>query len=105
MAEEISICKHTDLNNHIEKVMSQTNYTKEQTIEKLEMFNNDYLKVIKDFMGIPEKQNKKIISINQEIYKQIRTNLDGSMKEYRDKHPVNIEQIINNFNEENIGDV
>jgi hypothetical protein len=41
----------------------------------------------------------KIKSVNQEIYKQIRYNLDSSMKEYRDKHPVNMDQIITNLQE------
>jgi hypothetical protein len=39
-------------------------------------------------------------SINQEIFRQIRTKMDVSMKEYRDKNPINIEQVIQNLNEE-----
>ena len=87
------------LNHNIKKVMAQTNYTEEQAIEKLKLFNCNYMSVLKDYMGIPEKVVPKIKSINQEIFRQIRTNLDSTMKEYRDKHPVNINQIIDNFNE------
>jgi hypothetical protein len=38
-------------------------------------------------------------SVNQEIYRQIRTNLDRSMQEYRTKNPINMEQVITNFQE------
>ena len=41
---------------------------------KLEQFNNDPIKVIKDYLGIVEKPHK-IESLNQEIYKQFRTKL------------------------------
>ena len=55
---------------------------------------------LKYYMGIHEKNTEtKIKSINQEIYKQIRHTLDSSMKEYREKNPVNIEQVITNLTE------
>jgi hypothetical protein len=37
--------------------------------------------------------------VNQEIYKQIRLKLDNSMREYREKNPINIEQVVTNFKE------
>ena len=53
-------------------------------------------------MGIPDvKIEPKIKSVNQERYKQIRHNLDSSMKVYREKHPINVDQVINNFQESN----
>ena len=55
--------------------------------------------LLKDYMGIPEKEKERVKSANQEIYRQIRTRLDGNMKEYRDKHPVNMDQIVTNFQE------
>lgn len=100
MSDGISFFSNDDIEQHIKKVMSQTNYTKEEAIEKLKLFNCDYMRVIKDYMGIPEKpKERKIKSVNQEIFRQIRTNLDISMKEYRDKNPVNIDQIVENFKE------
>ena len=100
MTDKISFFSNDDLELHLEKVMSQTNYTKEEALEKLKLFNCDYMRVLKDYMGIPEKKEPtKIKSVNQEIYKQIRSKLDNSMKEYRDKHPINIEQVITNFKE------
>jgi hypothetical protein len=80
--------------------MSQTNYSEQVARNKLIEFNNDFMKVLKNYMGIPDKkENNKIKSINQEIYKQIRSNLDQTMKEYREKNPVNIDQVVANLQE------
>ena len=96
----ISFFSNDELCEHIKKVMLHTNYTEEQAIEKLKLFNCDYMRVLKDYMGIPEKKEvPKVKSVNQEIFRQIRTNLDKTMKIYREKNPINMEQIIDNFNE------
>ena len=84
----------------VKKVLAQTDYTEEKALVKLEEFNYDLMRVLKDYMGIPEKKvETKIKSINQEIYKQIRHTLDSSMREYREKNPINIEQVITNLTE------
>jgi hypothetical protein len=85
---------------HIKQIMSQTNYTEEVARSKLIEYNYDFMRVLKNYMGIPDKkENNKIKSINQEIYKQIRGNLDQTMKEYREKNPVNIDQVAANLQE------
>ncbi len=99
MSDGISFFNNDELNKHVKIVMSQTTYTEEQAIEKLKLFNCDYMRVLKDYMGIPEKKEEKVKSANQEIYKQIRNRLDGTMKEYREKNPVNIDQVVTNFQE------
>jgi hypothetical protein len=100
MSDGISFFSNDDLDQHIKKVMSQTNYTEEEAKKKLSLFNCDYMRVIRDYMGIPEKkEERKVKSVNQEIFRQIRTKLDNSMKEYREKHPINMEQIVENFKE------
>jgi Tfp pilus assembly PilM family ATPase len=100
MSDGISFFSNDDLDQHIKKVMSQTNYTEEEAKKKLSLFNCDYMKVIRDYMEIPEKkEERKVKSVNQEIFRQIRTKLDNSMKEYREKHPINMEQIVENFKE------
>jgi hypothetical protein len=84
----------------VKKVLAQTDYTEEKALAKLEEFNYELMRVLKDYMGIPEKKtDTKIKSINQEIYKQIRHSLDSSMREYREKNPVNIAQVITNLTE------
>ena len=85
---------------YVKHIMSQTNYNEELAREKLKEFKNDFMKVLKDYMGIPEKkENSQIKSVNQEIYKQIRYSLDQTMKDYRDKNPINIDQIKTNLQE------
>jgi hypothetical protein len=68
----------------IDIILRQTNYTEEEATVKLDFFNDDHIKVIKDFLGITEK--KTIMkSLNQEIYKNIRLKLDESMIHYNKK--------------------
>jgi len=87
-------------NESIRCIMTQTNYTMEQAVEKLSEQNGNYLNVVKEYMGIPiNQETRKIKSINQEIYSQIRKKLDTSMREYNEKNPVNIEQAISNLQE------
>jgi hypothetical protein len=79
---------------HLEKIIQlvkgQTNYTDDEIKEKLIHHNNDYLAVIKEYMGITketssyEKANSinTNASVNQKIYSNIRTFMDNSMKQY-----------------------
>lgn len=100
MSDRISFFSNDDIEQHLQKVMSHTNYTSEKAREKLTLFNYDCMRVIKDYMGIPEKkEERKIKSVNQEIFRQIRTTLDSSMKEYREKNPINMDQVVENFKE------
>jgi len=56
-------------------VMTQTNYTDEETIFLLEKHNNDYMKIIREYLGVVPKK-EEIKSVNQEIYKLIRKQID-----------------------------
>lgn len=92
------------------KVQAQTTYSKEEAEQKLVLMQYDYIAVIRDYMGLPTKPNQNQIqdtgrkiplkSVNQEIFRQFRTTLDASMKEYRDKHPIQIEHVVDNFLQE-----
>jgi GTP cyclohydrolase II len=67
---------------------------------KLSEFGFSVERVLRDYMGIPDvKVVPKVKSVNQEIYKQIRHNLDSSMRVYREKHPINVAQVITNLQE------
>lgn len=84
----------------INTIMRQTNYTKEEAIAKLVLFNNNTICVIKDYMGIPlKKEEPKKKTLNQEIFRQIRTKLDASMREYREKNPIDMNNVIENLQE------
>jgi len=69
-------------------ILGQTNYTEEECIKLLEDSNDDYMQVIRDFMGILPKKEVPIKSVNQEIYKQLRRKLD--IQEFTAKHPPTI---------------
>lgn len=98
--DNISFVSNNVINDLVKKVLTQTDYTEDKAAAKLQEFNYDLMRVLKDYMGIPEKKSDtKIKSVNQEIYRQIRYTLDSSMKEYREKNPVNMDQIITNLSE------
>ena len=99
MSDGISFFSNDDFDKYLPNVMSQTNYTQEEALNQLKLFNGDYIRVIKNYMGIPEKKETKVKSLNQEIFTQIRTKLDKSIKDYREKNPINIEEVITNFQE------
>jgi hypothetical protein len=101
MSEGISFYNNDDIEKHLKLVMSQTNYTEDEARNKLKQFNSDYMKVLKDYMNLDvNKKEMKIKSVNQEMFKQMRNHLDSSMREYREQNPINMHQVINNFNEE-----
>ena len=70
----------------VEMVIRQTDLDNDKAREYLEKENYNYLKVIKEWNGIKEQShNNKSNTLNQEIYKQIRTLMDDSSKNYRIK--------------------
>ena len=86
----------------IEQILSQTNYSREEILQKLENHNGDVILVIKEYMGIKSNvENSKIRSnqLNQEIYRQTRRTMDDGMRIYREKNPINIEEVTHNLRE------
>ena len=61
----------------VQMIMRQTEYTVDEATEKLEECNYDHIKVIKKYLGIVDKKEPKIKSVNQEIYRQLRTKLNA----------------------------
>jgi hypothetical protein len=82
MADKISFIETEDIENKVQIILRQTDYSEEVAREKLKETNFDHILVIKSFMGITEKKIQPIKSVNQEIYKQLRYKLDSSMREY-----------------------
>ena len=67
-----------DISNNIDDnskminiILSQTNYDEETAQDKLILFNNDYLMVIKDYLGIKNVDRPKK-TLNQQIYTEFR---------------------------------
>ena len=93
MQSEITMINNDDLNNRVQIIMRQTTYTEDVALQKLKECDFDHLKVIKAFMGLPEKKYEPVKSINQEIYKQIRKKLDASMADFNAKNPPNFDHL------------
>lgn len=80
MIEDITDISNTNINtnnheeNNLNIILSQTNYNREQAIERLNILNDPIL-VVKEYLNpnynntVEIKNNK---SINQQIYSQIR---------------------------------
>lgn len=66
-----------DFLKNINIILNQTDMTYEDAEKKLNEYNNDYMKVLREYYGIKNnsKQNTSNdkTSINQMIYKEIRT--------------------------------
>ena len=82
MGDNISLVETCEIEDKVQKVLRQTDYTDEQAREKLKEFNFDELAAIKAYLGISEKRKPEVTSINQEIFKQIRYRLDSNMRDY-----------------------
>jgi hypothetical protein len=85
MADNISLIENNELEDKIQIIMRQTDYSKEKAKEHLLAFNGDHLEVIRSFLGVSKKKSEPIKSVNQEIYRQIRHRLDGSMRDYNER--------------------
>ena len=72
---KIAFVSNEDLEERILLVMRQTDYTQEVAREKLTACNYDAIKCIKAYMGIPEKKTPTQVSLNQQIYRELRTQL------------------------------
>ena len=104
MGDSISFLDNSEIDEKIQLILRQTDYTEEKALTKLEEFNYDHISVIKDFFGIPLQRENKIKSVNQEIYRQIRYKLNDSLNEYNKKNPMDINKVIQNISqsEENL---
>lgn len=85
MTDKVTFLENDKIDKHIQIIMRQTDYDFETAKQKLEECNYDYLIVIKKYIGVAEKNEPQVSSVNQEIYKQIRHKLDASMREYNER--------------------
>ena len=77
----------------IDIVCRQTDYDKETAMQKLKEHDNDYQKVIKEFMGIKPKEEKTCAYVSQQRYKIIRHELDNACRNYREKKELQEQQL------------
>lgn len=81
----MNILEGTLNEDKINLIMRHTIYNKEESIQKLKEFNNNEMLAIKSYMEIKEIDTtpKDIKSINQEIYKQIRLQMNKTDINYK----------------------
>jgi hypothetical protein len=85
MEDNISLVETDQIDEKIQKVMRQTDYSENIAREKLKENNFDEIATIKAYLGITEKKALPVKSINQEIYKQLRSRLNSNMKDYQSR--------------------
>jgi len=85
MSDNISLVETDQIDEKIQKVMRQTDYSENVAREKLKEHNFDEIATIKAYLGITEKKALPVKSINQEIYKQLRSRLNSNMKDYQSR--------------------
>ena len=69
----------------IEMVMRQTSLSFAEAKERLEINNNNYMIVIKEALGIKQKADTELKTLNQQIYTEIRGLMDNASDTYRKK--------------------
>ena len=85
MTDNISLVETDQIDERIQKIMRQTDYSENVAREKLKEYNFDELATIKAYLGITEKKALPVKSVNQEIYKQLRSRLNSNMKDYQSR--------------------
>ena len=83
------------MDEYVDIIMRQTNYTREECIEKLKTNNmND---IIKEYLGITKSFSTRKKSLQQEIYYQMRNQMDSSIKQFNIKQNEKLEKEINDL--------
>jgi hypothetical protein len=72
---KIAFISNEELEERIQIVMRQTDYTNDVAREKLTACNYDSIKCIREYMGITEKKTPVNVSVNQQIYRELRTKM------------------------------
>jgi hypothetical protein len=77
----------SSINNEefIEQVCRQTDYSRDLAISKLAEYEQDVVKVVREYLtgsSIKKEVVKKMTSVNQQIYKEIRTMMDDASLAY-----------------------
>jgi hypothetical protein len=85
MEDNISFVETGKIDENVQIIMRQTDYSEEVAKEKLKEFNYDHIAVIKSYLGVPDKKAAPVKSVNQEIYKQLRHRLDSNMRNYQER--------------------
>jgi hypothetical protein len=81
---EVGVVGGDTLVDTLSLIMRQTGYDRDTAQQKMVEHNNDVMQVIREYMA-PAKPIKKCttkLSVNQQIYKEIRGMMDDAAKRY-----------------------
>ena len=80
----MSLVETDKIQEKVAVITRQTDYNEEVALEKLKLHDFNEINVIKEYLGVPiKKLATPVKSVNQEIYKQLRTKLDSNMRDYQ----------------------
>ena len=86
MADNISLVETDQIEEKVQKIIRQTDYTEELAREKLKEHSYDEIATIRSYLGIAEKKAPpQVKSLNQEIFRQMRHKLDSNMRDYHSR--------------------
>ena len=73
-----------DVEEALNIITGQTDYTREQAQEKYEEWNGDYISVIKEYLNpnFQKKKSTKKMSVNQQMMTEIRNFMDDVNTKY-----------------------
>lgn len=105
--EQFEEYKEKRLDEICKMIMRQTEYTYEESKERLIKENYDYLKVIKQYITKDTEQIKRPLanetkSVNQKIYNELRGFMDNTAEQYekRKRKAEKIEEMKKKLSEE-----
>jgi hypothetical protein len=75
---DINFISNDDIEKYLKIILTQTNYDEPIARDKLKEFNYDYMKVIRNYMGITEKKqpNKNNLIKSVQLIKKYIDKLD-----------------------------
>ena len=86
MSDNIFLVETDQIEERVQKILRQTDYTLEIAREKLKEHGYDEIATIKAYLGITEKKApNQVKSLNQEIFRQMRHKLDANMRDYQSR--------------------
>ena len=59
MTDSISFTNNNEIQEKIQMILRQTDYSEEEASNKLKETNYDHISVIKSYLGITEKKNRQ----------------------------------------------
>lgn len=93
-SDTITFVCESDMEEKIGMVRRQTDYDSVTARQKLLEMNMNHILVIKDYMGVKENTNTEPKTLQQKIYKELRGQMDSSIRDFNKKQEEKLEAEI-----------